>query len=485
MNENQTQNQPNPENEKGLKQEPQMLEKPQESYTFGDSNQQFLPMSSKELLDILGLTIKQDEVNKLVTFLCELSAYTDNSQFNISYNAPSSSGKSFIPTEIAALFPQSDVVEVGYCSPTAFFHDHGAFDKDSKTYTVDLSGKIMIFLDQPHTLLLQHLRPLLSHDKKEIQIKITDSKKKFGLVTKNIVLKGFPAVIFCTAGLKIDEQESTRFLLLSPDTNQEKIKAGVDQVIAKESDNAEFKLWLEASPERGLLKQRIEAIKQAGVKDIKIPKNLHQSIKQKFYGEKKRLKPRHQRDAKRLIALIKLFAVLNYWWRNKEGEFITANETDLEAAFAIWDKIAESQELNLPPYVFDLYKQVLVSGWQEKMAEQEKQPTPSQLIAGEKPQAAGLNRMEIAKKHMQVYGRHIPDWQLRQEIIPMLESSGLIMQEADPKDRRKILIYPTTELPRTAKPENSEPLPSPTLYQENGQGIDILDIPSAVESINF
>ena len=33
-------------------------------------------------------------VNKLATFLCLLSTYTENCQFNISFNAPSSTGKS-------------------------------------------------------------------------------------------------------------------------------------------------------------------------------------------------------------------------------------------------------------------------------------------------------------------------------------------------------------------------------------------------------
>ncbi|MCX6740840.1 MAG: toprim domain-containing protein, partial [Candidatus Parcubacteria bacterium] len=56
---------------------------------------QFKPLSLQELLETLGLTIKQDEENKIVTFLCELSAYTENTQFNISYNAPSSTGKSY------------------------------------------------------------------------------------------------------------------------------------------------------------------------------------------------------------------------------------------------------------------------------------------------------------------------------------------------------------------------------------------------------
>lgn len=84
--------------------------------------------SKQELIKILGLTIKKDEENKLITFLCALSAYSENSSFNISYNAPSSTGKSYIPTEIAHLFPKDDVIEISYCSPTAFFHDNGKYE---------------------------------------------------------------------------------------------------------------------------------------------------------------------------------------------------------------------------------------------------------------------------------------------------------------------------------------------------------------------
>ena len=50
------------------------------------------------------------------------------------------------------------------------------------------------------------------------------------------------------------------------------------------------------------------------------------------------------------------------------------------------------------------------------------------------------------QKHYQVYGRPVADWQLRQQILPMLETAGLIIQEKDPNDKRKLLIYPTTPL---------------------------------------
>jgi len=394
----------------------------------------FKPMSSDELLTILGLTIKRDNENKLITFLCQLSAYTDSSQFNISFNAPSSTGKSYIPTEIAKLFSQEDVIEIGYCSPTAFFHDVGSWNAVLKAYIVDLSRKILIFLDQPHTLLLQHLRPLLSHDKKEIGLKITDKTQKFGLKTKNVLLRGYPAVIFCTAGLKIDEQEATRFLLLSPETNQEKIREAVYEKLRKETDGEAYQEWLDNNPERKLLKERMRAIKQENINEVKI--SAPEIIEKRFLAENKVLKPRHSRDIGRLISLVKALALLNLWFRQRDDSTIIANEQDINEAFKLWGAICDSQELGLPPYIYQLFQEVLLPAYAEKNKGRAEAVVETTGVLG-------LTRQNIIQKHYQVYGRFIPDWQLRQQIIPMLEAAGLITQEADPTDKRKMLIYPT------------------------------------------
>jgi len=423
-------------NNDGTKEKLLELTEKAKHYELIDTSQ-FKPLSSQKLLDILGLTIKKDEENKLITFLCQLSAYTDNSQFNISFNAPSSTGKSYIPTETARLFPEEDVIEIGYCSPTAFFHDVGQYIKEQKGYVVDLSRKIMIFLDQPHTLLLQHLRPMLSHDKKQICMKITDKSQRHGLKTKNILLKGYPAVIFCTAGLKIDEQEATRFLLLSPETNQEKIREAIYERIKKETDPEAYHQWLNDNPERQLLKKRIRAIKQENIKEVKI--GSPERIEKRFFRDNKMLKPRHSRDIGRLISLIKSLALLNLWFRDKDGSTIVANEDDIEEAFKIWETISESQELNLPPYIYQLYQEVILPAWNKK---NKTRAEGFEEITGE----LGLTRQDIIKKHYEVYGRFIPDWQLRQQILPMLETAGLITQERDPNDKRKMLIYPTTPL---------------------------------------
>ena len=398
---------------------------------------QFKPMSSQDLINILGLTIKRDEENKLTSFLCQLSAYTADSQFNISFNAPSSTGKSYIPTEIARLFPKKDVIEIGYCSPTAFFHESGQYDEVKKCYVVDLARKILIFLDQPHTQLLERLRPLLSHDKKEIKIKITDKNQKSGLRTKNVILRGYPSVIFCTAGLRIDEQEATRFLLLSPETSQEKIREAVHEGIKKEANAAAYKQELKEDPGRELLKQRIRAIKQEHIENI----NIYSAEKfEARFIECTKLKPRSQRDVKRLMSLIKSLALLNLWFREREGSTIIANDEDIEQAFKIWDVISESQELNLPPYILSLFKEVILVVWNEKNG----QPADAKNDFFPEPKnEVGLTRQDIINKHYQIYERYLADWLLRQQIIPMLETSGLISQEPDPTDRRKMLIYPT------------------------------------------
>ncbi len=397
----------------------------------------FSSLSSQELTKILGLTIKKDEENKLLTFLCQLSAYTESSQFNITFNAPSSTGKSYIPIEIARLFPKEDVIVTLYCSPTAFFHDIPEYDKEKKRYVVDLSRKILIFLDQPQTQLLERLRPLLSHDKKEITTKITDKDQNSQFRTKTILLRGYPSVIFCTARLKIDEQEATRFLLLSPETSQEKIREAIHQKIKKETDAGAYQEGLNNAPERRLLKERIRAIRQENIKEIKI--DSPKEIEDRFLEKDRMLKPRDSRDIGRIISLIKCFALLNLWFRKKKGSSITASHDDIDEAFKIWDAVSENQELNLPPYIYDLYHKVIVSAWNEKSGN-----SPPGLDGTNAD--LGLTRRDIARKYFQVYERFIPDWQWRQQIIPMLETAGLIMQEPDPSDKRRILVYPTPSL---------------------------------------
>ena len=372
-------------------------------------------LSKEELLDILGLSIKSDEHNKLATFLCMLSAFTESSQINVAFSAPSSSGKSYIPLEISKLFP--DVQTFGYASPTSFFHENT--EKKENEFIVDLERKILIFLDMPHYELLEKIRPVLSHDSKIITVKITDRSKR-ALRAKKILVKGFSAVIFCSAKLEMNEQESTRFLVLSPEIDQEKIREAIIQRIKKESDNKAYDEWLESDLRRKELKERILAIRNARIEHIKIEGNLSKEIENTSLANHKFHKPRHSRDASRLISFTQCFALLNFWQRKKIDGNVIADRKDFEDALWLWEKISESQELNLPPYVLELYKKVI-----------------SPLF---EPGVMAVERQHVLKKHMEVYGRPLYDGQLRKEILPMLETAGFIIQEPDQRDRRKMLV---------------------------------------------
>jgi len=390
---------------------------------------EFSLISLEEIVEILGLTIKKDNTNKLVAFLCMLSIYTENSQFNIIFNAPSSTGKSFIPMEVSSLFPKEDVMTLAYSSPMAFFHATGKWDDARKVMIIDLSNKIIIFQDQPHTELLQRLRPLLSHDEKILRVQIADKKQKAGLKTKDIELIGYPAVIFCSAGMKIDEQEGTRFLLLSPETDSEKIKQAVSSRIEKEADLQNYLNELNSNPKRKELMNRIIAIKQSGIQDVNISEHK-ELIRDLFWQNRKSPKPRHQRDIGRVMGLIKVISLLNFSFRSRFGDILEAKEDDVYEAFKLWDSISEAQEYNLPPFVFNLYWDVIV-------------PEYLSLNKIRSSTLLGVTRENIRSRYYRETDTFLEETRLRFQILPMLQMSGLLEEEQDKNDKRVLRYKPT------------------------------------------
>ena len=79
-----------------------------------------------------------------------LLAQTNEDQLNISFQAESSAGKSYIPIEVSGYFPKGEVEEIASLSPTAFFHDSGKWDAERQVLIVNLEHKILIILDMLH-----------------------------------------------------------------------------------------------------------------------------------------------------------------------------------------------------------------------------------------------------------------------------------------------------------------------------------------------
>jgi len=348
--------------------------------------------------------------------------YTSEDQLNIGFSADSSSGKTYIPLELAAYFPAQDVMDVGYASPSAFFHEFGEWDEETNTKTLSLEKKILIFLDQPSDELLQRLRPLLSHDKRVLKIKITDRSKRGGHATKNVMLIGYPTVIFCSTRFSLDEQERTRLLQLSPETSDEKITAALQLLAERLSNRDAFRRQLEEDPRRQWLAARVEAVKSARIDQVTIDSKDSQRILDHFNGRHYFKIPRLTRDLPRLIALAKAHCLLNFAHRQRTDDDTTrslqATADDVDAAIKLYEEIAEANELGLPPAVHEFYKKVL------------------------RPLDQGVTRRELATLYYSHYHRTIGERRLK-ALLTLLEAAGLVYEEPDPEDKRRMKIYAT------------------------------------------
>jgi len=383
------------------------------------------PLTVDDLIELLGSTVKHDDENKVITFLTKLLTYTEDDQMNIGFLAQSSTGKSYIPLETAWFFPQEDVLEYGYSSPTAFVHDWGVplpdpsdtrnveDEKKRKIIHVDLHQKILIFLDQPHDQLLQRLRPLLSHDRKNIVFKITDRRERSGLRTKTVILEGFPTVIFCAAKFNMEEQEKTRLLMLSPEIHQEKLRETIALRIERESDRKGFQERIGNDPNRKVLKERVRYIKNAGIKFVNIPEELRAKIYEQFLEDHEHLIPRHQRDINRLLNIMKGHALLNHMHREKlDPETILVNDEDVEVGFRLYYTVSEANELGVPPEIYYVFQ------------------TLNKDIGDE-----GITIKDFQALYYRNFHKPL-GYDGSRKIIRTLTEAGIFIEDIDPVDRR-------------------------------------------------
>lgn len=185
-------------------------------------------------------------------FYTMLSAYTNN-PINLAVNSPSGEGKDYVITKAGDIFPKQDIMFLAGMSDKALFHRQGVLvvknengeyesiedkiaeiasqieDYESEISTskkrdfkqarrkqikqlenqkkdllkdarklIDLSHKILVFLDTPRPELFNALMPLLSHDHYEVEYEFADSTNT-GIKTRNNILRGWPAVISAQA----------------------------------------------------------------------------------------------------------------------------------------------------------------------------------------------------------------------------------------------------------------------------------------------
>jgi len=393
-----------------------------------------------DVAEVLSLTIKDDDSNKKIVFLCMLSAYTEDSQINVSLNAPSSTGKTYLAQEVARLFPKEDKIEKSGASPTSFFYGAGKIDPESGEKTIDLERKILLFYEMPNPMLQEKLRSLMSHDDKELHYSLTN-KNKGRNKTDEIIVRGYSATIFCSAGLRLDEQEATRAILLSPEATRAKILEAIRLRVKRGVDAKKFDEEVFWNYDRQMLMSRIVSIRNAKIDHIIVPNG--EEIERRFLEIIGTLKPRHQRDVAHLMELIKVIALLNVWHRKDANNRVVANQSDIDEAFKLWQEFFESQNLNVSPVVLKFYKKYIVPAYVEKFAKANK--NDRELGEEMRLNRTGLSHQELSSFYREAEATSLNGEQLRKEILPQLANAGLIEWEkpqTDDEDKRSRHIFP-------------------------------------------
>ncbi|QLH11480.1 hypothetical protein DSQ20_08540 [Nitrosarchaeum sp. AC2] len=223
----------------------------------------------KEIIRLCSMEIKEEENNIQQIILTLLSAWTKNPQ-NTRILAPSGEGKTYLVTKLARLFPQENIIMLAKATPQSFKYaliskrvvENGSgnwqdYDiaikpleedlakskdkekqqeikeqikelRESACSLVDFTNKIIILVDSQSFELFESIKTTLSHDQHEIQSFSVNKSKSGTILGQKFVIRGFPAVIYCSAK---DEQKrdetneiNTRFNTVSLNASSKKYR---------------------------------------------------------------------------------------------------------------------------------------------------------------------------------------------------------------------------------------------------------------------
>ena len=450
-----------------------------------------------QILEIYRHTIKDDDIAVQHVFLHALSAYIPEPA-SLQNIAQTSEGKTHTIEGVCRAFPGHDVLNLGGLSPTALVHEVGEWvdrvtgesrENEFKTLydqleeadyiekrieakreknrvkkelkelrlkskqIINLENKIILMLDRPNPKTLEMLKPILSHDRFEIDYKITDRTDSTGLKTKTVTLRGWPVIMVAATSVPAEDSSwaeiVSRFDIISPNQTTEKYRAAVQlnalksglptQILSDRLQDKDFEN----------LKTVISAISN----ELKRVSELHkrgQSFTPNpfwipFYERIGQLFPaevgRNMRDATRFLTLLRMVAAANIFTRPRivvDGvPSIIVTRKDMEIAEALWFGNAAALMSGVPEKLIRFYNEVIMPCWEDCKEYAKK------INASDPPLWVTTKDMQV--KYSKVYGREINANSLRKLFLDGLMQGGFIDSQPHPTDRRSYHHKPMKE----------------------------------------
>jgi hypothetical protein len=488
---------------------------------------------------ILKEAREEDRLVKQILYTMA-SAYTNN-PLNLAINAPSGEGKTYVLQKVGDTFPKEDVMFLAGMTDKALFHRTGelvvkseyngeyepvedkiakidsdiqdkeceiqitkdknvkqglrsmimSWNKERKDLIkeskklIDLSHKILVFLDSPRPELFNALMPLLSHDKYEVEYQFVDTHN--GIKTKSNILRGWPAVIFAQA---IDYSHyqrypeiQRRFIITNPKMTTQKYEQAVNLISDKYGlpDFAyQAKIINDSDKER--VREIILAIKQnmlaishrvePGKNNVIIPFN--ETVSNLLPKEK----AFDMTTANRLFGFISLLPIINI---DKRPRILLRRKGNPELQtipFALFEDLQEATFLmeyadGVRPYILEWYYDIFLKAYESKKEPDSRVNSNDQII-NEKRTA--LTTEQLAEKTKEVYKQTYTTKQVLENFVKPLINHGYIDKTESDLDKRANIYYPVivtkyrklfeSEQSNNFSQERKIPITDSTLYPD-------------------
>jgi hypothetical protein len=465
---------------------------------------------------VLKEAVKEDKLVKQVCYTM-LSAYTNN-PINLAINAPSGEGKTHVLTMVGNMFPKTDVIFIAGMSSKAIFHKNGYIairdDEEDGKYirieneleklketiqfkkselikikrnddspnsetsadlenevdklkqrvkeieknvvkVIDLSHKILVFLDTPSPEIFEALMSLLSHDNYEVEYQFVDTSNKSGLKTRTNVLVGWPSVIFAQA---IDytrhpryQEIQRRFIVTNPRMDSEKYQGAVDLIIEKNCNpDFVYQRKIVKDEEKDMAKEIILNIKDDLLSFSFTTPLGKNNIHSPFVHLIKQLIPKNNTAndmtfTSRLLQHTRLLANIHYK-RRPYMEIVPAfsSNSPLRIPMATYSDLFESLSLmnnnvgGIRPYVLDWYHNVFLELYGSKTCPNSKIKNGETITES----TIAVTTNELIEKTTSVMKKRYTTKQILTEFIYPLFNLGYIDSVQSELDKRAYVYFP-------------------------------------------
>ena len=458
----------------------------------GTRNTELGPVDKLEyVISVVKKTVKQeDALIRLITYT-GLSSISNN-PINLGIIGPTSEGKTWPVIRTLSYFPQDKIWNVGQMSTKVLVRQNGVLidnkgqpigqqvidlkkkiswlgsgkqDKEKKAELkqklvellensrtlIDLSGTILLFLEPPDRELWNLLKPILSHDKPEIEFPYVEKTQNEGFVTKKVVVRGWPACFFCSAKDESDwpgwPEIMSRFIITSPNMNQTKYLES--NILIAQTQSLPRLIQ-----EKVIISTRDEELAKQCVSDLlREIRDFSKSAGQEYIDNDLRVwipygnilgevlrseRGTDNRTNKRLMTLIKIIAISKSKLRHKllyvQEEYVIANLDDLAEALYITQNIS-----GIPAYKLKFFRETFLELYRSK------REVDTSEDKTKKESIISVTTKELSDYHKQKTGRVISPENISKTFLNELLNHDYIGSVESVIDKRKNIYYPLFE----------------------------------------